>query len=63
MNRNFRLVPKFTGNMASVFFVYPNGESQEICRVNFPRDSQLKDNFECVEEIIVSLRKRIRKSL
>lgn len=63
MHRNFKLVPKIAEGAMVVYYIAPNGETLEICRVLFPSDNQMGDNVICAEEICVALKKRIRKSV
>lgn len=63
MGQNFQLIPKFDGNAMAIFFVLPNGENREILRCIFPDDFQLGDNVKAADEIISTLRKRIKRSL
>ncbi|MBO5279255.1 MAG: hypothetical protein J6B06_07180 [Lachnospiraceae bacterium] len=63
MNRKFKLVPKISQDVMAVFYIDPNGETLEICRVLLPNDNQMGDNVICAEEICVALKKRIRKSV
>ena len=60
---NFRIVPKFRGNLMDVGIDMPNGDARVIARVNFPNDGQHVDDIACAEEICVALKKRIRKSI
>lgn len=60
---NFRLVPKMRNNLCCIYHVNAAGESVEVARLLFPNDNQVNDNVETVNSIIVTLRKRIRKSI
>lgn len=62
MSANFKLVPKLDGNIGSIWFVLPNGEGREICRIVFLTDNQVNDNVEALNSIMAVLRKRIRRS-
>lgn len=63
MNSNFKLVPKFEGNIMVIYFVLPNGENRQILQCMFPDDRQLRENIAAADEIISILRRRIKRSL
>lgn len=60
---NFKLVPKIENNIASIWIVLPNGESQDIAWFRFPNDNQLNDNMDAINQMIPIMRKRIKRSL
>lgn len=63
MRHNFKLIPKFNGNMMEIYFVLPNGENRPILLCCFPNDNQMGDNVKVAEDIIPILRRRIKRSL
>lgn len=60
---NIRLVPKFDNNILRIGLVLPNKDLQLIAIILLPNDKQSIDDMTCANEIIASLKKRIRKSV
>lgn len=60
---NIRLVPKFYNNILRIGLVLPNNDLQLIATILMPNDCQNIDDMTCANEIMASLKKRIRKSV
>jgi hypothetical protein len=64
MQRNFRIIQKFTcANVCKFYILFPNGEYKLLADVLMPNDGQLNENVGCANEISDALRKRVRKSI
>ena len=64
-NNNFKIVSAlYNGNINIYdFYLVCSSGQRIICRVEYPHDGQINDNVQANEDIISTLRKRIRKSL
>ena len=65
MKKSFKLVPKMiSANCADIWCLWNHDEDGlVIARILFPVDGQMNDSMECLQEICVSIKKRIRKSV
>ena len=63
MASGFKLDSTRNGNFVEIYFVAQTGYRRKIAIIEFPNDLRWRDDVEMLDEVMLSIKKRIRKSI